>query len=90
LGKTLNPSAFNLSEVSPFPDKSVVRIPLPPRSLLVMYGQARYCWEHMVLRSDISERRVVIAYRELTPPYLPGGEREELGREILERAELFW
>lgn len=68
----------------------VVRIPLPRRSLLVMYGQARYDWEHCILRKDISSRRVVIAYRELTPPYLPGGANEEVGAQVLEQAARFW
>jgi len=67
-----------------------VKIPLPARSLLIMYGSARYEWEHSILREDIKSRRIVIAYRELTPPYLGGGKDENIGREILEKAELFW
>nr|CAD7600040.1 unnamed protein product [Timema genevievae] len=35
----------------------VVRIPMPKRSLLVLYGQARYSWEHSVFREDIPSRR---------------------------------
>jgi alkylated DNA repair protein alkB family protein 4 len=70
---------------------AVVRVPLPRRSLLVMYGEPRYDWEHCVMREDITEeRRVVVAYRELTPTYLPGGREEELGAQILEKARLFW
>lgn len=68
----------------------MVRVPLPPRSLLVMYGEARYQWEHCVLRSDISSRRVIIAYRELTPPYLSGGIDQATGDQIVARAKLFW
>jgi len=68
----------------------VVRIPLPRRSLLVFYGEPRYDWEHCVLRDDVKERRLVIAYRELTPPYLPGGREENVGKDILEQAEKFW
>ena len=30
------------------------------------------------------------AYRELTPPYLPGGEEEKLGQDILDQAARFW
>lgn len=71
-------------------DNIAVRIPMPRRSLLIIYGQARYWWEHMVLREDISERRLCIAYREFTPPYLKGGTHEELGREILEKSQIFW
>ena len=70
---------------------AAVRIPLPRRSLLVMHGQARYEWEHCILRGDIQGRRVVIAYRELTPPFLPGGEHHEaFGEDILDKAAKFW
>ena len=68
----------------------VIRIPLPARSLLLMSGLARYEMEHAILREDITDRRVVIAYRELTPPYLPSGEHEAIGAEILAKAENFW
>jgi len=68
----------------------VVRIPLPKRSLLIMYGNPRYNWEHCVLRKDISSRRIVIAYREFTPTYLPNGIEESIGQEILEKAENFF
>lgn len=71
-------------------DNIAVRIPMPRRSLLVMYGQARYWWEHMVLREDITKRRVCIAYREFTPPYLKGGTKEDQGWDILEKAQIFW
>ncbi|KAJ8966187.1 hypothetical protein NQ314_003691 [Rhamnusium bicolor] len=59
----------------------IVRIPMPRRSLLVMYGSARYNWEHQVLREDILSRRVCLAYREFTPPYLEYGEKYEEGEE---------
>jgi len=68
----------------------VVRVPLPRRSLLILYGNPRYNWEHCVLRKDISSRRIVIAYRELTPTYLPNGLEESIGQEILEKAENFF
>jgi len=89
MNKIDNTSSFSVSSPC-YPSTSVVRIPLPPRSLLVMYGSARYDWEHAVKRSDIKERRIVIAYRELTPPYLPGGEEQNLGAEILEKAKQWW
>ena len=72
------------------PPGLAVRIPLPRRSLLVMFGSARYDWEHSILRRDIVSRRVVVAYRELTPTFLPGGGQEKLGEEILRQAEIFW
>ena len=69
---------------------AVVQIPLPRRSLLIMHGESRYDWEHFILRENIRERRIVIAYRELTPFYLPGGNEENVGSEILAQASLFW
>ena len=75
---------------SDFSENCAVKIPLPARSLLIMSGSARYEWEHAILREDISGRRVVIAYRELTPPYLPGGKDYGVGEEILGNAEKFW
>ncbi|KAF2893605.1 hypothetical protein ILUMI_12568 [Ignelater luminosus] len=70
-------------------NQPIVRIPMPNRSLLVMYGPARYYWEHQVLREDIACRRVCLAYREFTPPYLPSGEKFEEGRPILNKASEF-
>jgi len=64
----------------------IVRIPMPNRSLLVMYGSARYDWEHQILREDIVKRRVCLAYREFTPPYLPHGEKFNEGQNILKAA----
>ncbi|CAG2053920.1 unnamed protein product [Timema podura] len=68
----------------------VVRIPMPKRSLLVLYGQARYSWEHSVFREDIPSRRVCLAYREFTPPFLKGGRCADKGLDILERSKEFW
>ena len=68
----------------------VVRIPLPRRSLLVLYGQPRYKWEHCILRRDITSRRIVIAYREFTPTYLPNGAEESKGKDILAKAQQFF
>ncbi|XP_047988478.1 alpha-ketoglutarate-dependent dioxygenase alkB homolog 4 isoform X2 [Leguminivora glycinivorella] len=59
------------------------------RSLLVFYGEPRYHWEHCVLREDISSRRVCIAYREFTPPYMQNGCHEEAGN-LIRQAKTFW
>ncbi|KAF5286115.1 hypothetical protein FQA39_LY16398 [Lamprigera yunnana] len=56
------------------------------RSLCVLYGSARYDWEHQVLRDDIVERRVCLAYREFTPPYLVN----DVGQIILSKANKFF
>lgn len=66
-----------------------VLIPMPKRSLLVIYGPARYFWEHFINRDDINERRVCLAYREFTPPYLENGTYSDIGEEILNQVS-FW
>lgn len=78
----------------------VVRLPMPARSLMVLYGGPRYQWEHCVLREDIVKRRVCVAYREFTAPYLPGWnavttnnkdlEEQYKGAEVLTRAAEFY
>lgn len=67
-----------------------VRIPMPRKSLIVLYGDARYNWEHCILREDIKARRICLAYREFTPSYLLGGDHEVEGKIILETAKKFW
>lgn len=94
-------------------DNIVVRLPMPARSLMILYGPARYNflvqtkkytishriilflfhryqWEHSILRQDITSRRVCLAYRELTPPYLENGEHHKEASEILRQALSFW
>lgn len=67
----------------------VVRIPMPKRSLLILYNSARYDWEHRILRGDITERRVCLAYREFTPFYLKGGHYDR-SKMIFDRAKCFF
>jgi len=86
-------SKYNLSDVDGlhFPNETpniCVRIPQPSRSLIIMYGSARYYFEHCVLRRDINERRVCIALREFTPRFLQP--EEENGRIILEVASKYF
>ncbi|KPM07354.1 alpha-ketoglutarate-dependent dioxygenase ABH4-like protein, partial [Sarcoptes scabiei] len=42
-----------------------IRIKCPNRSLLVLYGDARYRYHHSIRRSDITDRRIAITFREL-------------------------
>lgn len=78
------------NELSKF-DDLVIRIPMPALSLIVLYGPARYQFEHCVLREDITHRRVCLAYREFTSFYLPAGDKyENDGKDVLNRAKLFW
>uniref|UniRef100_A0A1A9WXD1 Uncharacterized protein n=1 Tax=Glossina brevipalpis TaxID=37001 RepID=A0A1A9WXD1_9MUSC len=68
----------------------VLRIPMPNMSLIVLYGPPRYQFEHFVLREDISERRVCLAYREFTATYLEKGEFSDDGKEILQNSLNTW
>lgn len=63
---------------------------MPNCSLMVLYDEARFDWEHCVLREDILTRRVCIAYREFTKQYLPGGDDYDKGKPILELSKMFW
>ncbi|GAB1865997.1 Alkylated DNA repair protein alkB-like protein 4 [Camponotus japonicus] len=71
-------------------DDNIVRLPMPARSLMILHGPARYQWEHSILRQDITSRRICLAYRELTPPYLENGEHHKEASEILRQALSFW
>ncbi|GBP26158.1 Alpha-ketoglutarate-dependent dioxygenase alkB homolog 4 [Eumeta japonica] len=95
LDGSINKSKFNgpscLSACRPIETSDfIVRIPMPRRSLLILYGEARYHWEHCVLREDITQRRVCLAYREFTPPYLDRGQFEDVGSFIRKKAKQFW
>lgn len=68
----------------------LIKIPMPNRSLIVLYGSPRYQFEHSVLRTDISSRRVCIAYREFTPMYLKNGKSFEKSEQIFQTAKSFW
>ena len=42
-----------------------VRVPLPARSLVAIYGSARFDWEHAILAYDIVGQRTGITFRTL-------------------------
>ncbi|XP_074642974.1 alpha-ketoglutarate-dependent dioxygenase alkB homolog 4-like [Tubulanus polymorphus] len=63
-----------------------VLVPLPRRSLLVVYGPARYEWKHGIHRHHIEARRLAVTFRELTPEFLPGGLRESDGNVLIQTA----
>ncbi|XP_062142995.1 alpha-ketoglutarate-dependent dioxygenase alkB homolog 4 [Drosophila sulfurigaster albostrigata] len=67
----------------------VLRIPMPNLSLIVLYGPARYQFEHAVLREDVQERRVCIAYREFTPMYIEGKHKDQ-GEPVTQQSQHFW
>lgn len=59
-----------------------VRVPLPARSLAVVYGPARFAWQHAVLPADIRGVRTSITLRTLAPAL----RSTEAGRTVLARA----
>ncbi|XP_062448723.1 alpha-ketoglutarate-dependent dioxygenase alkB homolog 4 isoform X2 [Rhea pennata] len=66
------------------PSKEVtVAIQLPRRSLVVLYGDARYKWKHAIYRKHIEHRRICVTFRELSAEFSVGGRHEELGKELL-------
>lgn len=68
-------------------DNAVVRIPMPEKSVLVLYGPPRYQYEHSVLREDICSRRVAIAYREFTIPYQKNNQKYNEAEQIYKLCE---
>jgi alkylated DNA repair dioxygenase AlkB len=66
-----------------------VRIPLPARSLAVLYGRARFSWDHAILAYDISGRRTSITLRTLSEMLCSGDDGDDGdgdGRRILDIA----
>jgi len=59
-----------------------VRVPLPARSLAVVYGRARFAWEHAILAYDIVGRRTSITLRTLNETLRHSGS----GKQILDIA----
>jgi alkylated DNA repair protein alkB family protein 4 len=85
----VNNNATKVEElIEQFP---IVRIPMPVRSLLVLYGPSRYEWEHCILRRDITSRRICMAYREFSGEYLKGGGLyEQAGKIVIDKAHTFY
>ncbi|XP_062887454.1 alpha-ketoglutarate-dependent dioxygenase alkB homolog 4 isoform X1 [Mobula hypostoma] len=66
-----------------------VAIHLPRRSLIVLYGNARYKWKHGIYRQDIKSRRICSTFRELSEEFVKGGKQEALGKVLLDIAFSF-
>jgi alkylated DNA repair protein alkB family protein 4 len=63
-----------------------VRVPLPARSLAILYGPARFEWDHAILPYDISGRRTSITMRTLSKTLRETEEGERLLRVAKELA----
>lgn len=64
-------------------------VPLLRCSLVTVSGGARHCWKHSISREHIVSRRLGITLRELSSTFLPGGDQEEVGNELLSIASTF-
>lgn len=59
-----------------------VRVPLPARSLAVLYGSGRFTWDHAILAYDIAETRTSVTLRTLSE----GLRESDPGKQILDIA----
>ncbi|XP_066293713.1 alpha-ketoglutarate-dependent dioxygenase alkB homolog 4-like isoform X2 [Branchiostoma lanceolatum] len=66
-----------------------VAIPMPRRSLLVVYGDARHKWMHAIHREDITGRRIAVTLRELSSEFSADGVHSQTGKELIEVALSF-
>ena len=64
-------------------------VPLLCCSLVVVSGGARHCWKHSISREHIVGRRLGITLRELSSTFLPGGEQEDTGKQLLSIASTY-
>lgn len=64
------------------PEPVCVRVPLPARSIAVVYGTARFAWQHAILADDIRGVRTSITLRTLGTAL----RSTDAGRRVLARA----
>lgn len=65
-----------------------VKVPLNRRSIVVLFGPARYTWMHGIERSDITSRRLCCTFRELSNEFMSGSMKTE-GQKLLAIASSF-
>lgn len=68
---------------------TIIHIPLPRCSLVIVMGVARHKWSHSISRCDIAERRVAMTMRELGVDFMKGNKDEEIGRELIRTASTY-
>lgn len=71
-----------------YPDKEV-KVLMPQRCLIVVYGAARQKWKHGIHRQDIHSKRLAVTLRELSEEFLEGGKRYSEGKALLDIALSF-
>lgn len=75
-------SAQGSAAGDPVGDLVCVRVPLPARSIAVVYGAARFLWQHAILASDVRGIRTSITLRTLGTTL----RTTAAGQQVLERA----
>lgn len=60
-----------------------VRVPMPARSLALLFGPARYAWEHALLAPDLQGPRTSVTFRTVSPELASLPE----GRDVFARAK---
>lgn len=88
-GSKIN-SMCNAFRISATDSKVCARIVLPPRSLFILAGCARYNWFHEIKRQDVVSRRLGMTFRELTAEFLDGGKESQCGKDLLCIANNFY
>lgn len=83
-------SMCNLFRTCSRDSKVCVRIVMPPRSLFVLSGCARYNWFHEIKREDVTSRRLAMTFRELSSEFLDEGKESQHGKDLLLIAKNFY
>ena len=66
-----------------------IQIPMPARSLLVLFDEARYTWMHCIKADHISDIRMAMTFRNLSDEFSGGGPQQEIGTKLIEVATNF-
>lgn len=80
-GEAARPARRDTGDEAPAP-LTTVRVPLPARSVAIVFGGARHHWEHAVLAGDVRGQRTSVTLRTLSTTLRATPE----GRSVLARA----
>lgn len=59
-----------------------IMIKMPPRSLLILKGEARYNWHHGIKKYDIKARRIALTWREFSEEIVKDEEYKDFVDEV--------
>lgn len=77
----LSETSLRLTREFNIPPYEIV-IKMPPRSLLVIQGEARYDWHHSISRYDIKSRRIALTWREFSEEIIKDDEYRDFVSEV--------